>query len=215
MSAFNFINATVLQVDNDNFVCNPCGGYGKTMPIPTDNVQIGAEYWARPVKRDFFQGFRYFQGAVAPTFDSIKCFKLTNLLNSQYFYIAGSIADYTAASAACCGTSPVPTMVVTLADIAPCQDTCTSDGTNYTAFFAVETLADIAGGRFVSKVSVDGTLVNQQTFATGSTSIANLITYLNANAASAGTWSNPSGNTIKLVTTLAKSVCFIACIKTA
>jgi hypothetical protein len=198
MSAYNFILATVLQLDNDNFVCNPCGGYGKVMPIPAENIQLGAEYWARPIKNDYFQGFRYIASANAPTFDSIRCFKLTNSITSQYFYVAGTIAAFTAAAATCCGASPapspIPSIVVTLADIAPCQNTCTSDGT---------------------KVSADGVLVNQQTFGTGSASIAALIIYLNANAASVGTWSNPGGNTIKLVTTVKKDVCFIACIKTA
>ncbi len=74
----------------------------------------------------------------------------------------------------------------------------------------------LAGGeRYVSRVEVDGALVNQQTYGTGSTSIANLVIYLNANAASAGTWSNPDEQTIRLRTTLKKEICFIACVKSA
>jgi hypothetical protein len=62
---------------------------------------------------------------------------------------------------------------------------------------------------------VDGTLVWQQTFGGGSASIAALVTALNLNAGSAGTWSNPADETIRLRTTLKKEVCFVACVKTA
>ncbi len=220
MSAFNTIPATVLAKNSESqFICNPCGGYGQTLPIPCgDQAFPNADYWAVPVKDEYFRGFRlviYVSGVAAPTFDSIRCFKLTNTLTSDYFIVVGNIQDYSNHCAACCDSPNVTLVVASLADIAPCQTTCTADGTNYDAFFAVETLADVAGGRYVSKVSVDGTLVNQQTFAAGSTSIANLVIYLNANAASAGTWSNPVANTIRLRTTSAKSVCFIGCIKTS
>jgi hypothetical protein len=217
MSAHVTIQATVLQKNNEAFICNPCGGYGTNMPIPADNVQLGAEYWAVPVKTDYFQGFRYevYTGQDAPTFDSIRCFKLTSLITSDYYYVATTIDLYSNAAAACCD-SPSPSIVTTLNPIAPCQQTCTSDGTNYDAFFAVQTLADIAGGRYVATVSADGVLIKQQTFATGSTSIANLVTYLNSNASSVGTWSNiASTNTIRLRATSAKEVCFVACIKTS
>ena len=218
MSARNTIQATVLQMNNNNFVCNPCGGYGANMPIPADNVQLGSEYWAVPVKNEFFQGFRYVvyqSGVAAPTFDSIRCFKLTSIVSNDYFYVAGNIDLYSNTAAACCD-SPSPSMVTTLNSIAPCQQTCTSDGTNYDAFFAVQTLADIAGGRYVATVAVDGALVVQQTFATGSTSLTNFITWLNANAGGVGVWFNiPGTNTIRVRTASAKDICFVGCIKTS
>lgn len=221
MSTYAFFTATVLQKNNDNFVCNPCGGYGKNIPIPAgDQAMAGENYWAVPVKTEYFQGFRYVafkDVATPPTIDSIRCFKLTNLLNSDYYYVVGSVEQYTVYAAACCSASPIPSYITTLGPIAPCQDTCTSDGgTTYKAFFAVETLADVVGGRFVATVTVDNTNVLQQTFAVGSTSIANLVTYLNAQAGTVGTWSNIADtNTIVLSTTSKKSVCFIACIKTS
>lgn len=209
------LQATVLQRNAANaYNCSPCGDYGKVMPIPCGTAAIvGVDQWAVPQKTPYFQGFKYVIGS-QPTPDSIACFKLTNSITSDYYIVVGTVQDYSSACAACCDASPVPTLVVTnLPDMASCQDTCTSDGTNYDAIFAVpETLG---GGKYVSRVQVDGVLVHQQTFAGGSNSIANLVTYLNANAASAGTWSNPDEQAIRLRTTTKKNICFIACVKTS
>ena len=215
--SFPTIQATVLQKNAANaFICGPCGDYGKVMPIPCGTAAIlGAEYWATPQKTPYFQGFRYTISTTAPTADSFRVFKVTNSITTDYYMVMGTIEEYSAACGSCCDTSPVPTLVVDdLTDMTSCQDTCTADGTNYDAFFAVS--VPLAGGeRYVSRVEVDGTLVNQQTYGTGSTSIANLVIYLNANAASAGTWSNPDEQTIRLRTTLKKEICFIACVKSA
>lgn len=217
--SFATIQATVLQKNVANaYICNPCGNYGRTLPIPCGTAAVlGAQYWATPQKSPYFQGFRYTIAATAPTADSLECFKVTNSITGDYYMVLGTIAEYSQACAACCDASPVPTLVVAdLVDITSCQTTCISDGgtTNYDAFFAVQAAAQLAGV-YVSRVEVDGVLVNQQTFGTGSVSIAALVIYLNANAASAGTWSNPSDETIRLRTTSAKEVCFIACDKTA
>lgn len=212
----NFINATVLQKNLQTFFCDPCGNYGETLPIPAgEQASVGTEYWAVPLAQDFVQpGFQYveYTGQTAPTINSIRCFKLTNLLNSDYFYVVGTIAQYSVYAAACCDASPIPSYITTLGPIATCQDTCSADGTNYDAFFAVQTLTT---GRYVATVTVNGAGVLQQTYAAGSTSLANLVTYLNAQAGTVGTWSNPNGNTIRLRTTSAKNVCFVACIKTS
>lgn len=217
--SFPTLQATVLQKNSANaYICSPCGSYGRNMPIPVgDTVVIIGDYWATPQKDGYFQGFRYTIADTAPTSDSLACFKIKHSITGDYYIVLGTVAEYAAAAAACCDTSPVPSLVVTdLVDMASCQTTCISDGgtTNYDAFFAVQAAAQLAGV-YVSRVEVDGTLVNQQTFGTGSTTIANLVIYLNANAASAGTWSNPSDETIRLRTTSAKKVCFIACDKTA
>lgn len=216
----NTIQATVLQKNNEMFVCDPCGGYGQTLAIPAGSqASVGIEYWAVPVKTDFFQGFRYdvYQsGVAAPTPDSIRCFKLTNTLNNDYFYVVGTLAQFSVYAAACCDASPIPSYISSVGPIAPCQDTCTSDGTNYDAFFAVEPLTDVTSGtpKYVATVLIDNVNVLQQLYAAGSTSIANLVTYLNAHAAG-GVWSNPASNTIRFRTTTVKNVCFIACIKTS
>ncbi len=214
--SFAGINATVLQKNNDQFFCDPCGNYGKTMNIPCGSnaalAQPGTS-WAVPVKTEYVQGFRYAIQDDAPTFDSIQVFKLTNIQNGDFYWVVGTQATYFTECAACCDASPAPSMISTVGDISAEQYACTTDGTNYDAFFAVETLTS---GRYVSTVSVDGTqLTPHQSYATGSTSLANLITYLNANYASAGTWSNPVANTVRLRTTTGKWIGFIACIHTS
>lgn len=214
MSALT-IQATVLQRNSAAaYVCGPCGDYGKTMPIPCGTGSfVGVDMWATPQKTPYFQGFKYGVGA-QPTLESMSCFKLTNTITGDYYMVLGTVAAYTAACAACCDTSPAPSLVVSnKPDIPTCQSTCTSDGTNYDAFFAVpETLG---AGKYVSRVELNGGLVNQQTFASGSTSIAALVLYLNLSAAGVGVWSNPSDQTIRLRTTSVKEVCFIACVKTS
>lgn len=214
--SFAGINATVLQKNNDAYFCDPCGNFGKTLNIPCGSSAAEAQpgiSWAVPVKLEYVQGFRYVVQDTAPTFDSIQVFKLTNLLNGDFYWVVGTQEDYYTQCAACCDASPVPSLLSTVGDIAPEQYACTSDGTNFDAFFAISTLSS---GRFVSTVSVDGTqLTPIQTYATGSTSKANLVTYLNANYGSAGVWSNPVGNTIRLRTTTGKFIGFIACIKTS
>lgn len=216
--SFPTIQATVLQRNAAAaYFCNPCGDYGKVMPIPCGTASIvGVDQWATPQKTPYPQGFRYTISDTAPTSDSLACFKVTNTITGDWYMVLGTVAEYSAACAACCDTSPAPTLVVSdLVDMTSCQDTCTSDGTNYDAFFAVLEEARLGGAVYVARVEVDGTLVWQQTFGTGSASIAALIIALNANAASAGTWSNPADETIRLRTTLKKEICFIACPKTS
>jgi len=210
------IQATVLQKNAANaFNCGPCGEYGKVMPIPCGTASIlGGEYWAVPIKRPYFQGWKFVISSTSPALGALQCFKVTNSITSDWYMVLGTVADYSEACNACCDTSPVPTLVVSdLIDQPSCQDTCTTDGTNYDAFFAVGT--PLGAGVYVARVEVDGALVWQQTFGTGSNSIANLVIALNANAASAGTWSNPDEQSIRLRTASAKEICFVACIKTA
>jgi len=213
MSGFAGILATVLQKNNDQFFCDPCGNYGRDTNIPcgSNAALVNETAWAVPVRDAYVQGFRYVIADTAPTFDSIAVFKLTNLQNADYYWVIGTPDDYYAACAACCDASPVPTLLSNVADISPEQLTCTADGTNYDAFFAISDL--VAGFRFVSQITADGVLINQQTYASGSTSKGALVTYLNAHGSSVGVWSNPTGNTIRLRTTSVKSVGFIACQK--
>jgi len=219
MSNFNTIQATVLQRNSAAaYFCDPCGNYGKTMPIPCSGTSAftGVDMWATPQSNAFPQGFRY-QIGTQPTLESMACFKLTNTVTGDYYIVLGTVAAYSAACATCCDTSPAPTLVQsTLPSIPTCQNTCTTDGTNYDAFFAVPDSVTLGAAKYVSRVILNGGLVNQQTFATGSTSIANLIIYLNINAAEAGVWSNiVETQTIRLRTTDVREVCFIACAKTS
>ncbi len=165
MSGFAGIQATVLQKNNDQFFCDPCGNYGRTMNIPCGSTAalVNETAWAEPVKSEYVQGFRYVIADTAPTFDSIAVFKLTNLQNADYYWVIGTPEDYYAACAACCDASPVPTLLSDVDDIAPEQIACTADGTNYDAFFAVQTL--VGGFRYVSQTTADGDLVYQQTYA--------------------------------------------------
>lgn len=216
MSALT-IQATVLQRNSGAaYNCSPCGDYGKVMPIPCGSTgsYVGVDQWATPQNDGYFQGWRY-QVGTQPTLQSLSCFKLTNIITGDWYMVLGTVAAYTAACAACCDTSPAPSLVVSAKpDVASCQNTCTADGTNYDAFWAVpETL--VSGGRYVSRVLVGGGVVNQQNYAFGSTSIGALVLYLNLTAGSVGVWSNPSDQTIRLRTTSVKNVCFIACVKTS
>lgn len=215
--SFAGINATVLQKNNETYFCDPCGNFGQILNIPCGSNAAQAQpgiTWAQPVKDGYVQGFRYVVQDAAPTFDSIQVFKLTNLLNGDFYWVVGNQAQYYVQCAACCDASPIPTYITDLShvDIAPDQFACTDDGVNYDAFFSVPTLAT---GKYVATVTQNGTGVLGQTFANGSTTIANLIIYLNAHAGIVGVWSNPSGNIIKVVSTTAKRIGFIGCIQTS
>jgi len=215
--SFPTLQATVLQKNTANaYICGPCGDYGRVMPIPCGTAAIvGAQYWATPQKTPYFQGFKYTIAATAPTEDSIAVFKLTNSITSDYYMVIGTIEDYSAACGSCCDTSPVPTLVVSdLVDITSCQDTCTVDGTNFDAFWAVEAPIDGAD-EYYARVEADGALVWQQV--AGSANIAALIIALNANATDGATivWSNPDEQSIRARTTAVKNICFIACVRPA
>lgn len=214
--SFNAVPATVLQHNNEVYFCDPCGDYGNTAHIPCGSgaAKASPAMWAVPVTNNAQPGFRYDGGEDAPTPDSIRVFKLTSLLNGDFWWVVGTPDEYFSACCEDCDASPAPSMVTTLGSIAPTQYACTDDGTNYDAYFAVQALA--AGKRYVSKVSVDGTgLTPVQTYGTGSTSLANLIIYLNTNYSSAGTWSNPGGLTIRLRRTSGAWIGFIACQKSS
>lgn len=208
------IKATVLQKNLNSFISGPCAGsYGTILDVPAGaNATPESEYWAVPVTNPYFVGFRYVVAEDAPTSDSIKCFKLINTQTNDYFYVVGTIAQWSALAASCCDASPIPSYLTTLPAIAAqCQDTCTQDGTNYDAFFAAPALP---AGRYVVQARIDNTVV-AQTYATGSTSLANLITYLNSHIAVSGTWSNPAGNTIRYRAAAAKTVCLTVCVLTS
>jgi len=114
MSNFATIQATVLQRNSGAaYFCDPCGNYGKTMPIPCGGGNgsfTGVDQWATPIKNAFPQGFRY-QIGDQPTLESLPCFKLTNKLTGDWYMVLGTVAAYSAACAACCDTSPAPTLV--------------------------------------------------------------------------------------------------------
>jgi hypothetical protein len=213
--AFNGIPATVLQKNNEQFWCDFCGNYGNTLYIPCgSNASLSPSFYAVPVLDNGVGGFRYDGGSTAPTDNSIQVFKLTNTLNGDFWWVVGDPADYYGACCEDCDVSPAPSMVTTVNSLAPIQYACTDDGTNYDAYFAVPALG--GGQRYVSVVTQDGvTKTPHQSFATGSTSLANLITYLNTNYSAMGTWSNPGGTTVRLRSTSASWVGFIACAKSS
>lgn len=211
------IKATVLQKNLNSFISGPCAGsYGTTLDVPAGaNATPESEYWAVPITDPYFVGFRYVVATTAPTSDSIKCFKLINTQTNDYFYVVGTIAQWSALAAACCDASPIPSYLTTLPAIAAqCQDTCTQDGTNYDAFFAAPALTGSGTPKYVVQARIDDTVLHQ-TYATGSTSLANLITYLNTNLAVGGTWSNPAGKTIRYRDDAAKKVCLTICVLTS
>lgn len=213
------INATVLQKNNQQFYCDPCGDYGITMNIPCGSAAAEADpaiRWAVPVKTDYVQGWAYEIADTQPTYDSIRVFKLTNIINGDWYVVVGTQEAYQVACAACCDASPIPTIVTTERLSYTSDEYLCDDGSgNFDGFWAVQPLT--GSERYVSVVSINGTKLSPvQTYATGSTSIANLITYLNTNYGVHGVWSiAPSPYGIRLRATAETWVGFVACNKTS
>lgn len=213
------INATVLQKNNQQFFCDQCGNYGETLNIPCGSSAAQADpaiRWAVPVKMDYVQGWNYEIADTAPTYDSIRVFKLTNIQNGDWYIVVGTQEAYQVACAACCDASPVPTIVTdTRLNYTSDQYLCADAAGNFYGYFAVPVLT--GEQRYVSSVSLAGVQQTPiQDFAAGSTSLANLITYLNTNYSAMGVWSSsgsPAG--IRLAGTVEGWVGFVACPETA
>lgn len=185
------ITATALQKGNEQFFCDPCGNYGKTVLIPcgSDAAKVDdVNYWAVPAKDEYMEGFRYEIADEPPTFDSIQVFKLTSLQNADYWWIIGTREEYFVACSACCGPSPIPSIATDDRVIfAPTQYTCSVDGTNYDANFALPVL--LAGQHYEIAGSLNGEALTPAP-TNNYASVAALLSWLNTNWSEAGVWSS-------------------------
>lgn len=219
--AYAGIPATVLQQNDEQFFCDGCQHYGQTRTIPCGNDAAkidNAIRWAVPVNNDFIKGFKYVIANTAPTFDSIRVFKLTNILNGYWWMVVGTQDAYRTQCAACCDTSPIPSLLTSpLPQLSTQQLTCPDSSGAYVAYFGLP-FRD-TGNRYVGVVT-SGNPYTQlspiQTYASGSTSAANFVTYLNTNYGALGTWSltqSPLG--VKLVAASAIWVGLTVCSKSS
>lgn len=197
--AYQGITATVLQKNNEQYFCDPCGNYGQDMNIPCGaafaEVQA-ANYYAQPVTTDFVQGFSYTISDTAPDPYSVPVFKLINLTTGDYYVVMGTKEEYFQACAACCDTSPLPSIVSDERLIIPAtQVTCPEPNTsNFDGYFALPFLG--ANEHYQIAGSLNGAALPTFT-PTNITTAAGLVTWLNSNWGTAGTWTaiapSPSG----------------------
>lgn len=170
------------------------------LPFGAD-LRVGNEMWMVPVgEGGVFRGYKhiaYTTGSSAPTPDSFRATTVGDVRTGD-FYVIAATADNITAAADGATIAPVTIPVPVIA-----YKVCADTSGNYNYSWDAGTKA--AGDEYRAHVMVN----NAQAVAAlagGHTSIAAMVTWLNTNYAAAGTWSNPSGNIIKLVNTDGKTV---------
>lgn len=190
----NYANATVISRNTIVFIAitGNIPVIGQTLPIPvTDVAEILGECYAVPVKDGgIFRGYDFTPniGQGAPTFDSFIVTGLKDKLNNDTLYVAVTEANYLA------GTYTPTTIPV----VVPERNADVDGSGNYTYYWGVP----YDTGTYTAYVSKAGVMIAPNS--TGTT-LALLVTDLNTNAATVGTWSNDGGK-LKLVTTSADAV---------
>lgn len=192
-----YANAKVIQKNEYLFVTisstTNLPVIGETIPVPTSgDGEILGEYYAVPVKDDgVFRGYEFTKAAAAPTYDSILVLQIKDKLTGDTYWVAVTQANYLA------GTYTATT-IPTYGAI-PERSVCVDDDGNYVYTWGVPTDT----GTYTAYVGIDG--AKEATDSTGAT-LAALVTSLNTNSATAGTWSAVGTTILKLVSTVDQPV---------
>lgn len=201
------MDAVVVQANSFPYPC------GKTIKVPCgapccNEQEFLGEFWAVPTKDDgIFRGYHFVVRTdnTAPTPDSFKVTRISDRTNGRVYYVLGTKAQLDA-SCADDGVTPMPlatTIPVPVPDFYVCM---TESGADDGKWVWTWTAPAKAGADEYRAHVVVNNVQAVPAASGGHASIAAMITWLNANYAAAGTWSNPSGNIIKLVSTTDKKV---------
>lgn len=196
------IFAYVIRVDNFNFA--QCGPQVKN--INCDGAKVVGMGWERPIylHGNVLQEWQLSLESAKPSPDSIRVIIVdVNQPESHRYYIAvadnATSATFTDLCNACCGdtpTTPVYTPPVPITEDCPCIDA----NSNYNYVWPLP--ANPNGLNIVMWGSVNGAYMAPAPPASFANKAA-ILTWLNANVASWGTWGT-TGNNITLVSTTSK-----------
>ena len=200
--AATYISGLAIKHNNAVFLTDD-GVVGKTVSIPTPGAGgiIDGDYWAVPITNyGVFTGFNFEptspNSTDAPTPDSFHVFRLVMQRGNDYWYVRGS-STYdgdspanpgyieVSADAECCANElALPTDIP---NIAPCQLMCEFNADNQ--YFAIYGLPTLTGNlRYFPYGYYNGTALAAAT-ATGYSSKASLLSFLNGSWSTVGTWS--------------------------
>ena len=227
MSA-TYIPALVIKHNNDVFL-NTANTFdavvvGQTMSIPTPGAGgvVDGDYWAVPITdNNVVSGFDFIpDDGVTVLSDTnpqaFHVFRITNRFGDDYYYCVGHSTAATSGSPASCGyiqasedaecCSATPCVLPDGSDlpvITPCQLMCNLDaaGGKYFAIFALPTLT--SNYRYFPYGYFNNVALAAAS-ATGYSTAASLLSFLNSNWSSVGTWSfpdSPSDNILKVTQT--------------
>lgn len=209
MSA-TFIPALVIKHNNDVYL-TPDLVVGVTMSIPTPGSGgvIDGDFWAVPINNyGIVSGFNFEpttpNSTDAPSDQSFHVFRLISRFGNDVWYVRGSSTSNDDASsptnfgyieasqdAECCSETPraLPTDIP---DLAPCQEMCEWDADQ--SYFAVFQLPALTGTtpNFYAYGSFNGVPLTALS-STGYASPGALVTALNTNWSSVGTWAYTNG----------------------
>lgn len=178
----SFNNVLFLDPDNSELVV------GKVLSVPCRNVQYDNEdMWAIPIKDSgIFTGldFELKNGTylAQPSFDSFTVFQIKDKLSNDQWVIYGSKADFMNSCATCCDSATVPMPGVSTTGIlrvAPCETVNLTDasGNPYMVFG----LPTLSGLQRYYPVGSRNNVKYAGASASGYTSVALLLAFLNAN----------------------------------
>lgn len=211
----SYITALAIQKNNSVYLSDASAyksstdiitsGIGVTMEVPCPDSSSGGvidgDYWAKPVNDGVVAGFTYIPynlgdpTAEAPDAQSFAVTRISSRFSSDDWYILGTSREYINSCAACCDTSPA-VLMPTATDLpleAGCQTLCQQDTDGN--YFGVVGLPTLVGGVYVKYYPFgyfnDEALTSASV--SGYTSTGTLLTFLNDNWSSVGTWSVSNG----------------------
>lgn len=193
------MNALVLQLNHITYA--ECAGKLFDLPCKAGEVEILGDYYGVPQKESgIFRGYNIVKANAAPTPDSIPLVRIHVVNTGDTYHVLGTAAEW---RTACDGGAALPgaaTIPIVVPEINLCKP-LTVGGTDYTVHF---TPPAKTGGQTYTVAAMYN---NTQAAApgTGLADLAAVVTYLNTNFATAGTWSADSGR-LKLVRATAAKV---------
>lgn len=195
------ITAVVIQRNHITYA--ECGG--KSQAVHTgDDIEIGGDFWGVPAKDNgIFRGYNITakNGGSAPTPDSISLVRIHDKVSGDVLHVLGTVADFNAAVEDE-ASDPMPlatTIPVVVPELYPCDP---DDDGDYEYHWPVPSKA--GADEYRAHVLVDNVQAVPAASA-GHATFTLMVTWLNANYAAAGTWSE-DGTRLKLVSATRKKV---------
>lgn len=188
-------------IKNDIQFVNSATSAGSIQQVPTqDSGTISQDVWAIPVNEGVYSGWRLqpynpnnSEEATAPSTSAIACCQINSTTSSDWFVVLGTASAYiTAGNGGAALSTTWPQVSHTKALLPVCQTlNTTNDDGQYVATLGVPTLTGLE--KYFIFGSFNGNAL-ATAFSTGYATVDNLVTWLNANWSTVGTWSKTSDN---------------------
>jgi len=193
------VTAKVIQKGNTSYAA--IGGKVVNIPSAESVISVELEAYAVPVKdKGVFRGYNYKSATTPPTYDSFKVTKLVERDGRTYYWFVGSAQEWN--NLVNNGTAPTTIIPTVIPEVLICTDSNNAGST----LFSVPVLG--TGQKYKFYLAKNGVRETGDNNANdpgvhtnggaGFATVNSLVSYLNSNYSSYGTWSVLNAGNIKL-----------------